>query len=252
MDIHFLHCVHGNEHIKTHDAIHDTFVIIEWDANFHVGRKQLYVFPSTTFNSFRQWIDIVLTKDGIHTLANIIIVNSMQANLFSRSCTTQGFATSDITQAKERSYHNRQPTYQFLPLAIEVFGCLHKHIDVFLHDCANAIWSLKGTKKPSSFYLGNFFLSIFFYHITKYISIFHLKSSDSHRLSYFPTSTPSKHTSHHHGRPIASHWFLTCKYGQPSTPNWLWTYIDFQSNFEPTWRLVLILFSLILLLCTFP
>jgi hypothetical protein len=45
---------------------------------------------------------------------------------------------------------------------------------------------------------------------------------------------------------------LTCKYGQPSTPNWLWTYIDFQSNFEPTWRLVLILFSLILLLCTFP
>jgi hypothetical protein len=35
------------------------------------------------------------------------------------------------------------PTDQFLPIAIEVFGCLHKHVDVFLHDCAIAIWSLK-------------------------------------------------------------------------------------------------------------
>jgi hypothetical protein len=26
-----------------------------------------------------------------------------------------------------------------LPLEIEVFGCLHKHVDVFLHDRANAI-----------------------------------------------------------------------------------------------------------------
>jgi len=32
-------------------------------------------------------------------------------------------------------------------LAIEVLGCLHKHIDVFLHDYANTIWSLKGTKR---------------------------------------------------------------------------------------------------------
>jgi hypothetical protein len=31
----------------------------------------------------------------------------------------------------------------FLLLAIEVFGCLHKHADVFLHNYANAIWSLK-------------------------------------------------------------------------------------------------------------
>jgi hypothetical protein len=29
-------------------------------------------------------------------------------------------------------------------LKIEVFSCLHKHVDVFLHDYANAIWSLKG------------------------------------------------------------------------------------------------------------
>jgi hypothetical protein len=46
-------------------------------------------------------------------------------------------------QAKKRSYHNQHPTNQFPSLTIDVFGCLHKHADVFLHYCANAIWSLK-------------------------------------------------------------------------------------------------------------
>jgi hypothetical protein len=60
-------------------------------------------------------------------------------DLFPRSCTSQRFATSDAIQAKEKNYCNIHPTNQFLPLAIEVFGYLHKHADVFLHDCANAI-----------------------------------------------------------------------------------------------------------------
>jgi hypothetical protein len=51
-------------------------------------------------------------------------------------------------QAKERSYCNQHPTDQFLPLKIGIFDCLHKHVDVFLHDCANAIWNLKRPKGP--------------------------------------------------------------------------------------------------------
>jgi hypothetical protein len=35
------------------------------------------------------------------------------------------------------------PNYKFICLTIEVFGCLHKHANMFLHNCANAIWSLK-------------------------------------------------------------------------------------------------------------
>jgi hypothetical protein len=69
-------------------------------------------------------------------------------DLLSRSYTTQGFVTSNANQAKESSYHNWHLTNQFLPLIIEIFGCLHKYVDVFLHDCANVIWSLKGTKAP--------------------------------------------------------------------------------------------------------
>jgi hypothetical protein len=91
-----------------------------------MGWEQLHVFPSTTFNSFHLRVDIVLIKDGICTLVNIVIVDPMQANLFFRSCTIQGFATSNTIQTKEMNYHNRQPIDQFLPLVIKVFGCLHK------------------------------------------------------------------------------------------------------------------------------
>ncbi len=145
----------------------------------------------------------------------------------------------DATQTKERSYHNWHPTDQFLPLAIEVFGYLHKHVDVFLHDYANAIWSLKRTKGP---------------HLSKAsITLQRMQvSSILNRVSYFPTSTPSRHTSHCHGQSIASRQFLTCKYGKPSIGNRLWTCINFHSNFEPTWHLVTSPFFIILLLCTFP
>jgi len=48
-----------------------------------------------------------------------------------------------VVQAKETNYFNRHPTDQFFPLAIEIFGRLHKQADVFLDNCANAIWNLK-------------------------------------------------------------------------------------------------------------
>jgi hypothetical protein len=90
----------------------------------------------------------VFTKDGIHTLANIVIIDPTRVDLFLQSCTIQGLATFDAAQAKEKNYRELHPTNQFLPLAIKIFSCLHKHVDAFLHDCANAIWSLKGPKGP--------------------------------------------------------------------------------------------------------
>ncbi len=88
----------------------------------------------------------MFTKDNIHTLANVVIINPIWTDLFPWSCTIQGFTTSNAVQSKERSYCNRHSTNQFLPLAIEVFGCLNKQVDVFLNNCANVIWSLQGLK----------------------------------------------------------------------------------------------------------
>jgi hypothetical protein len=102
-NIHFLHCVHGNERTGTHDAICNTFVAIMQDASLHMGWEQLHVLPLTTFNPFCQQINIVLTKDGICTLTDIVIADSTQADLLPQSCATQGFVT------KEKSYHNQHP-----------------------------------------------------------------------------------------------------------------------------------------------
>jgi hypothetical protein len=206
MVIHLLHCVHGNVHTKTHDAIRDTFAAIAWDVDFHVRQEQLHALSLTTFNSFCQQINIVLTKDGIRTLIDIVITNPTRTNLFPWSCATQGFVTFDTAQAKKKSYHYQHPIDQFLPLSIEVFECLHKQVNVFLHNCANAIWSLKGPKGPPLFAL-----IIFFEKISITLQRMQTSSilSQAHRPSYFPTSTHSRHTSHLHNQPIASSQFLT-------------------------------------------
>jgi hypothetical protein len=74
MNIHLLCCAHGDECTGTHDAICNTFATITWNAGFHAWQEQLYALPSTTFNSSCRRVNIVLTKDDIYTLANVVIV----------------------------------------------------------------------------------------------------------------------------------------------------------------------------------
>jgi hypothetical protein len=91
-------------------------------------------------------LTICSPKDGIHTLVDVIIIDPTQANLLPSFYEAQRFVAFDAAEAKH-------PTNKFLPLAIKVFGCLHKQADMFLHDYANAIWSLKGPKGPHLFVL---------------------------------------------------------------------------------------------------
>jgi len=96
MGINFLCYVHGNEHIGTYDVIFNTFVVIVQDACFHMGWKQLHALLSTTFNSSCWWINIVLTKDDIYTLADVVIINPTRTDLPPQSCTIQGFVAFDV------------------------------------------------------------------------------------------------------------------------------------------------------------
>jgi hypothetical protein len=82
MGIYLLCYIHNNEHTRTHDAIRNTFITIARDVNFHMGWKQLHSFFSITFNSFRWQIDIVLIKNDIHILTNIVITNPTWMDLF--------------------------------------------------------------------------------------------------------------------------------------------------------------------------
>jgi hypothetical protein len=125
MGIHLLPCAHNDEHIRTHDVVRNTFVAIAQDVGFHVRWEQLHVLPSNTFNSSYQRINIVLTKDDICTLVDVNIANPTLVDLLPWSCTTQRFVASNVVQAKQWSYCDRHLADQFLPLAVDVFGCLH-------------------------------------------------------------------------------------------------------------------------------
>jgi hypothetical protein len=94
-------------------------------------------------------------------------------DLLPKSLQIKKFVTFDAIQAKENNYRDQHPKDQFLPLTIEVFGCLHKQAYVFLHDHANAIWSFKRPKGPPIFIFVTFFYQ-FFYHIANNASILHL------------------------------------------------------------------------------
>jgi len=106
MGIHFLCRVHGNEHTITHDAICDTFVAITRDAGFHVGWEQLHALPSTTFNPFCWRINIVLTNDDIHTLADVVITSPSWTYFHPRSCAIQRLVALNASQTKENSCCN--------------------------------------------------------------------------------------------------------------------------------------------------
>jgi hypothetical protein len=78
------------------------------------------------FNSYCWRVNIVLTKDDIHTLIDIFIVDPMWADLLPRSCAIQEFVAFNVAQAKEKNYGNQHPIDQFRLLTIDIFGCLHK------------------------------------------------------------------------------------------------------------------------------
>jgi hypothetical protein len=61
------------------------------------------------FNFVHWQINIVLTKDGYWTLANVVIADPTHVDLFSWSCTIRRFVVSNAIQAKEWSYRNQHP-----------------------------------------------------------------------------------------------------------------------------------------------
>jgi len=90
------------------------------DKNNYIHFLQLHSIPPID--------ESTSSKDGIIILIAVIIVDPMCVDLLLSSCTTQKFVAFDVVQAKEKNYYDQHPINQFLPLAIEIFGCLHKHV----------------------------------------------------------------------------------------------------------------------------
>jgi hypothetical protein len=60
-------------------------------------------------------------------------------------------------QAKVVSYCDKHLDNDFISLAIKMLGCLHHHINNFLHQCVNMTWSTKGSKGPLLLIIHSFY-----------------------------------------------------------------------------------------------
>jgi hypothetical protein len=96
----------------------------------------------------------MFTKDGILTLIETLIADPTRTNLL-----------LDLAQLKDLP-----PWMQLKPrkgvittdtpliIAIKLFVCLYKHVNVFLHGYVNVVWSLKGPEGLNLSILIIFFL----------------------------------------------------------------------------------------------
>jgi hypothetical protein len=84
--IHLFHYAHGGNRIASHDIVQDGFASIVKDVGFHVLQEQIHIFSLSSLQSFpRRWTNIVLLVDDIWTLADVVIVNLIRANLVSQA-----------------------------------------------------------------------------------------------------------------------------------------------------------------------
>jgi hypothetical protein len=221
MSIHLLRCAHGDEHTKTHDVICDTFVAIAWDVGFHMLLPLHFFFNHIQLLwlmnqhcAYQRWHSHL--SQHCHCWPNtsgftsLILQNSRICCI--RCNSSQGKELSQLTP------HCSIPPFSNWGIWFLTQTCQC----VFTHMCQCQL-EFERDRRPSSFYLRHFSSSKSFDHIIKDVSVFHLKLSDSHRFSNFLTFIPSRHTSHHHGRPIASCRFLTCKYYRLSTVSYVHT-----------------------------
>jgi hypothetical protein len=110
--------------------------------------KHIHVLSPFALQSLHHWVDIVLSIDGVHTLANIIIINPTWVDLVLQTTLSCKVTTIVATQVKNALCHDWFLTDMFLPPIVEDFGCLHQEADRFLHRYANIAWAMKSTKGP--------------------------------------------------------------------------------------------------------
>jgi hypothetical protein len=81
-------------------------------------------------------VDILININGFQTLMDVIITDPIPTNMVQQTSTTTTHATMMAVQKKTRSYVKQTLGDDFIPLAIETYGCLHSHFDSFLTVCA--------------------------------------------------------------------------------------------------------------------
>jgi hypothetical protein len=67
--------------MTTHNVVYDTFASIAKGTTFHVLHEHIHGLSLPSLKFLSQWVDIMLTTYGAHTLIDFIIVNPIQTYL---------------------------------------------------------------------------------------------------------------------------------------------------------------------------
>jgi len=120
--IHLLHCAHGGERM----ALHDAFGAIVENARFHVSQEQSHVLPPLALQFLPCQVNILLSINGVHMLADVVIVDPTWIDLVSQATFSCGVVTRVTTWVKDGFYCDQFLEDMFFPLVIKVFGFLHQ------------------------------------------------------------------------------------------------------------------------------
>jgi hypothetical protein len=82
-------------------------------------------------------MDILINRNNFQTLMDVIIVNLICINMVQWTLTMTTFTTMMVAQEKTWSCIERTLGNDFIPLAIETYGCLHFCFDSFFTTCAH-------------------------------------------------------------------------------------------------------------------
>jgi hypothetical protein len=84
------------------------------------------MFPSIVLQTLCLRVALVISKDEVYILVDIIIVDPIRANLF----TSNNFKVLQILKRVTKDNNNNKEINSY-PLIIKVFGCLHKQVSIF-------------------------------------------------------------------------------------------------------------------------
>jgi hypothetical protein len=85
---------HVNEHIATHDTLQNTITTIVLENGAHIQKEISHLYPHHT----RRQMDIVITKDDLKILADIVIVDLTCTYLVQHALSTTMHAKTIATQ----------------------------------------------------------------------------------------------------------------------------------------------------------
>ncbi|CAM6110377.1 unnamed protein product [Calypogeia fissa] len=94
--------------------------------------EQTHVLPTVDGIPDRRRADIVFSRAGVQSLADVVVADPTGASMVSSAAHISVHAAAHAVRLKEEAYAIRHPGDLFYPFAIEVFGALHPALDQFL------------------------------------------------------------------------------------------------------------------------